>query len=279
MLTIGCHLSKREGYLFMAKEAVSINANTFQYFTRNPRGGAVAKTDPKDEEAFRSYVEEQGIAQICGYTPYDVEPANPEMAKKDFALMVMAEDLAALEHLPVDYYLVRPGSAPKVSMADAIQNVSDALNKTITSAQSTKVLIDTMAGEGHQVGSTFEEIAQMIQGVDLADKVGVCLDTSAVWAAGYDIKGNLDGVLDEFDQKIGLDKLCALHLNDSKEALGSHVDRHTPIGEGQIGFDALAALVNNPRLAGRAFYLEEPHSTLVTYEQDVARFQKVYTGQ
>ncbi len=278
MLTIGCHLSKREGYLFMAKEATSIKANTFQFFTRNPRGGAVAQVDPKDEEAFRAYVQDQDITQICGYAPYDVEPANPEMSKKDFTLMVMAEDLAALEHLPIDYYLVRPGSAPGVSADEAIQNVSDAFNKTITSAQSTKVLIDTMAGEGHQVGSTFDELAKMIQGVALPDKVGVCMDTSAVWAAGYDIKSNLDGVLDEFDQKIGLDKLCAFHLNDSKEALGSHVDRHASIGEGQIGFEALSALTNHPRLAGKAFYLEEPHSTLVTYERDVARFQEAYKG-
>lgn len=279
MLTIGCHLSKREGFLFMAKEAVSINANTFQYFTRNPRGGAVAKLDQKDIDAYDAYAKEHGITQVCGYAPYDVEPANPDQTKRDFTLMVMSEDLARLEDAPGAYYLVRPGSAPGVSREDAIKNVSEAFNKTITNAQTVKVLIDTMPGEGDQVGSTFDEIAQMIEGVEKKDKVGVCLDTAAVWAAGYDIKGNLDGVLDEFDQKIGLDNLYCLHLNDSKEELGSHVDRHARIGEGQIGFDALAAVVNSPRLAGRAFYLEEPHSTLVIYEEDVARFQKAYTGK
>lgn len=279
MLTIGCHLSKREGYLFMAKEAVSINANTFQYFTRNPRGGAQAKADPKDIEEYEAYAKEHGITQVCGYAPYDVEPANPEMSKKDFTLMVMSEDLARLEELPGQYYLIRPGSAPGISEDEAIQNVCDAFNETLTQHQTAKVLIDTMAGEGSQVGSTFDQIAKMIDGISLKDKVGVCVDTSAIWAAGYDIKGNLQGVLDEFDGKIGLDKLCCLHLNDSKEALGSHVDRHAPIGGGAIGFDALAAVVNEPRLAGRAFYLEEPHSTLVIYERDVARFQKAYTGR
>lgn len=279
MLTIGCHLSKREGYLFMAKEAVSIDANTFQYFTRNPRGGAVKQLDPKDIEAYKEYAADHQITQVCGYAPYDVEPANPEMSKKDFTLMVMSEDLARLEDIPGQYYLVRPGSAPGVDESVAIQNVCDAFNKTITATQSTKVLIDTMAGEGDQVGYTFEQIAKMIDGVKLKDKVGVCVDTSAIWAAGYDIKGDLDGVLDEFDKTIGLDKLYCLHLNDSKEKLGSKVDRHAPIGEGEIGFEALSAVTNSPRLEGRAFYLEEPHSTLVIYERDVARFRKAYTGK
>lgn len=273
MLTLGCHLSKREGYLFMAKEAVSIKANTFQYFTRNPRGGAVAKLDQKDIEAYDAYAKEHGITQVCGYAPYDVEPANPEKAKRDFTLMVMSEDLARLEEAPGEYYLVRPGSAPGISEDEAIKNVSDALNKTITASQTTLVLLDTMAGEGDQIGWTFDQVSKMIEGVDMAEKVGVCLDCAAVWAAGYDIKGDLDGVLDEFDRKIGLDKLRCVHLNDSKEERGSRVDRHARIGEGQIGFEALAALVKSPRLAGRAFYLEEPHSTLVVYEEDVARFR------
>lgn len=273
MLTLGCHLSKREGCLFMAKEAVSINANTFQYFTRNPRGGAVAKLDQKDLEDYDAYAKEHGIAQVCGYAPYDVEPANPDAAKRDFTLMVMSEDLARLEEAPGEYYLVRPGSAPGISEDEAIKNVSDALNKTITASQSTMVLLDAMPGEGDQIGWTFDQISKMIEGADMPDKVGVCLDCAAVWAAGYDIKGDLDGVLDEFDRKIGLGKLRCVHLNDSKEERGSRVDRHERIGQGKIGFAALSALVNDPRLAGRAFYLEEPHSTLVVYEEDVARFR------
>lgn len=273
MLTLGCHLSKREGYLFMAKEAVSIKANTFQYFTRNPRGGAVAKLDQKDLEAYDAYAKEHGITQVCGYAPYDVEPANPDASKRDFTLMVMSEDLARLEEAPGEYYLVRPGSAPGISEDEAIRNVSDALNKTITASQTTLVLLDTMSGEGEQIGWTFDQMAKMIEGVDMPEKVGVCLDCAAVWAAGYDIKGDLDGVLDAFDRKIGLEKLRCVHLNDSKEERGSRVDRHERIGEGKIGFETLAALVNSPRLAGRAFYLEEPHSTLVVYEEDMARFR------
>lgn len=273
MLTLGCHLSKREGYLFMAKEAVSIKANTFQYFTRNPRGGAVAKLDQKDLEAYDAYAKEHGITQVCGYAPYDVEPANPDASKRDFTLMVMSEDLARLEEAPGEYYLVRPGSAPGISEDEAIRNVSDALNKTITASQTTLVLLDTMSGEGEQIGWTFDQMAKMIEGVDMPEKVGICLDCAAVWAAGYDIKGDLDGVLDEFDRKIGLEKLRCVHLNDSKEERGSRVDRHERIGEGKIGFETLAALVNSPRLAGRAFYLEEPHSTLVVYEEDMARFR------
>lgn len=278
MLTIGCHLSTKDGYLFMAEEAVSIDANTFQYFTRNPRGGAVKKLDPKDIEAYRQYAADHGLGPICGYAPYDVEPANPETKQRDFTLMVLAEDLARLEDIPGQYYLVRPGSAPGISVSEAIANVSEAFDRTLTATQTTTVLIDTMAGEGEQVGSSFQQIAAMIDGVKLKEKMGVCLDTSAVWAAGYDIVGDPEGVLDEFDRTIGLDKLKALHLNDSKEKRGSRVDRHAPIGEGEIGFEALAALTNNPRLQHAAFYLEEPHSTLVTYERDIKRFRDAYKG-
>lgn len=276
MLAIGCHLSTREGYLFMAREAVSIGANTFQYFTRNPRGGVVRAIDPKDIEAYKAYASQHGIGRICGYAPYDVEPASTDVKRRDFTLMVLAEDLARLEDIPGQYYLVRPGSAPECSADEAVANVSDALNKTLAATQTTTVLLDTMAGEGHQVGWRFEQLAAMIDGVKLKDKLGVCLDASAVWAAGYDIVGNLQGVLDDLDRTVGLGRLLAVHLNDSKETLGSRVDRHAPIGEGSIGFDALAALAADPRLAHAAFYLEEPHSTLVTYERDIARFRKAY---
>lgn len=278
MLTLGCHLSKENGFLFMAQEAVSINANTFQYFTRNPRGGAVAAPNPKDIEAYKTYAREHGLTKLCGYAPYDVEPANPSQEKKDFTLMVMSEDLARLEEIPSQFYLVRPGSAPGITEQQAIENVVDALNKTITAEQSTIVLVDMMPGEGSQIGSTFEQLAAIIQGVKLQNKVGICLDVSAAWSAGYDIKNNLDSVLDEFDKVIGLNKLQALHLNDSKEPRGSHVNRHARIGEGEIGFDALAAIINSARLQNKAFYLEEPHSTLVEYERDIQRLRAAYTG-
>lgn len=279
MLTIGCHLSTKNGYLRMAEEAVSINANTFQYFTRNPRGGAAKALDPKDVEAYKGYASAHGIGALVAYAPYDVEPASSEANKRAFADLVLSEDLKRLEEIPGQFYLVRPGSADAdTSEQAAIANVSEAFNRAIHSGQSTTVLVDTMAGEGHQVGGTFEQIAAILSGVTEKEKMGVCLDTSAVWAAGYDIVNDLDGVLAQFDQVIGLDRLKVVHLNDSKEPLGSHVDRHARIGEGHIGFDALAALVNDPRLADVAFILEEPESDLVIYEHDVARFQKAYRG-
>lgn len=279
MLKIGCHLSTKRGFLDMAKEIVSIDGNTFQYFTRNPRGGAQKKLDIKDVEAYRAFAKDNGIDVLCAYAPYDVEPASSDMSKRDFTLMVMSEDLARLEEIPGQFYLVRPGSAPGVSEGDAIGNIADVVNRSLSPSMSSMLILDTMAGEGSQIGSTFEQLARIIDAIDLKDKVGICMDASAVWAAGYDIVGDLDGVLDEFDRAIGLDKLMVVHLNDSKEGLGSKVDRHARIGEGRIGFDALAAMVVNPRLANVAFYLEEPDPDLVVYERDIARFRKASSGE
>lgn len=278
MLKIGCHLSTKRGFLEMAKETISIKGNTFQYFTRNPRGGAQKKLDIKDIHAYKGYAEEHGIDVLCAYAPYILEPASSDMARKDFTLMVMSEDLARLEEIPGQFYLIRPGSAPGIDGGSAIKNVADVVNKALTPLMSSMVLLDTMAGEGSQIGFTFEQLAKIIDAIDLDDKVGVCMDSSAVWASGYDIASDLDGVLSEFDQLIGLEKLKAVHLNDSKEALGSHVDRHARIGEGTIGFEALSAMTNHPKLSDVAFYLEEPDSDLVVYEHDIVRFQKAYTG-
>lgn len=279
MLTIGCHLSKRRGYLEMAKEAASINANTFQYFTRSPRGSEQAALDEKDVNAYRAFCQEHGIHSALAYAPYDTDPATDKMSERDFALMVYAEDLAQLAELDGTLYLVRPGSRLDISIEEGLADVAEALNKVITPSQKVTVLLDTMAGEGTQVGTTFEQLAAIIGQVKLADHVGVCFDCAAVWAEGYDIVGDLDGVLEEFDRAIGLDKLRAVHLNDATHERGSHVDRHARIGEGTIGFPALTALVNHPKLAGVPFYLEEPDSTLVIYERDVAHFQQAYTGK
>lgn len=279
MLTIGCHLSKRRGYTEMAEEAASINANTFQYFTRSPRGSKQAKLDEKDVAAYRAFCQEHGIHDVLAYAPYDTDPATDKMSERDFALMIYAEDLAQLAEFDGTLYLVRPGSRLDIGVEEGLADVADALNKVIAPSQKATVLLDTMAGEGTQVGTSFEQLASIIGQVEHADHVGVCFDCAAVWAEGYDIVGNLDGVLDEFDHAIGLDKLRAVHLNDATHERGSHVDRHARIGEGKIGFDALAALVNHPKLAGVPFYLEEPDSTLVIYERDVARFQQAYTGK
>ena len=232
MLTIGCHLSDRDGYLGMAKAAVSIDANTFQFFTRNPRGGAQKALDPHDIAAFEDYAPEHGIEVILGYAPYTANPASDKQAEHDFTMMVLAEDLARMAETPQAMYTLQPGSALGKPVDEALARVAAALNDVITPSLGTPVLVQTMAGEGTQVGSTFEQLASILDQVELDDHVGVLFDACRVWGAGYDIVDDLDGVVDEFDRVIGIDKLRAIHLNDSKDALGSRKDRHAPIGEG-----------------------------------------------
>lgn len=277
MFTIGCHLSTKKGFLHMAQETVSMRGNTFQYFTRNPRGGHIKEIDPTDITAYKAYADQHDIKTLMAYAPYDIEPASNDLKKRDFALLVMAEDMARTEEIPHQMYLVRPGSALGQPKEQALANVASAINQTLTPAQTTKLLICTMPGEGTQIGSSFEELATIFAHIDLVEHVGICLDASAVWACGYDIVNDLDGVLDEFDKSIGLHNLCAIHLNDCKEPCGSRAVRHTRIGEGAIGFDTLAALVTNPRTATCAFYLEEPGDDLAIYTEDLARFHAVRT--
>lgn len=277
MFTIGCHLSTKKGFLHMAQETVSMQGNTFQYFTRNPRGGLIKEIDPTDIAAYKAYADQHDIKTLMAYAPYDIEPASNDLKTRDFALLVMAEDMARAEEIPHQMYLVRPGSALGQPKEQALANVASAINQTLTPAQTTKLLICTMPGEGTQIGSSFEELATIFAHIDLVEHVGICLDASAVWACGYDIVNDLDGVLDEFDKSIGLHNLCAIHLNDCKEPCGSRAVRHTRIGEGAIGFDALAALVTNPRTATCAFYLEEPGDDLAIYAEDLARFHAVRT--
>lgn len=273
MFTIGCHLSTKQGFLSMAKETIAMQGNTFQYFTRNPRGHKAKKIDPSDIAAYKAYAAQHKIATLMAYAPYDIEPASQDTKTRDFALMIMAEDMARAEEIPHQMYLVRPGSALDQPRAQALSNVAAAFNQTLTPSQSTTLVICTMPGEGTQIGASFEEIATILGAIDLADHVGVCLDASAVWASGYDIVNDLEGVLDTFDKTIGFDKLAAIHLNDCKETCGSRAVRHTRIGEGAIGFDALAALVTNPHTAQCAFYLEEPTHDLDIYAKDLARFR------
>lgn len=272
MLTIGCHLSTSRGYEHMAEEAASINANTLQYFTRNPRGGAQRALDQKDVDAFNAYAKQHGIIDPMGYAPYDLEPAQSDVSKQDFASTVMLEDLSRLALMPGSRYLVRPGSAADTPKEEALANVSKVLNKVLESNNGIPVLLVNMPGEGTQVGSTFEEIAEIINGVT-AGNVGFCLDAASAYAMGYDIVNDLDGVLAKIDSTIGLDKLLAVHLNDVKEDLGSHADRHARIGEGKIGFEALKAMTVHPKLANLPFYLEEPEADLVIYERDVEKFR------
>ena len=276
MFTIGCHLSSAKGYLHMAKDAVSIDANTFQFFTRNPRGGRAKAIDPKDIAAFAAYAPEHGIERILAHAPYTLNPASDKQQMRDFALMVLAEDLGRMEETPHQLYNMHPGSAVGQPCEVAIAKIADALNQSLLPHQTTTLLLETMAGKGSEIGGTFEELAAIIAQVELESHVGVCLDTCHVWDAGYDIVGDLDGVLEEFDRVIGLDRLHAIHLNDSMNARGSHKDRHARIGEGEIGFKALAAVTNHPKLRDLPFYLETPNPDLAGYAEEIAALRRAH---
>lgn len=276
MFTIGCHLSSAKGYLHMAKDAVSIDANTFQFFTRNPRGGRAKAIDPKDIAAFAAYAPEHGIERILAHAPYTLNPASDKQQTRDFALMVLAEDLGRMEEMPHQLYNMHPGSAVGQPCEVAIAKIADALNQSLLPHQTTTLLLETMAGKGSEIGGTFEELAAIIAQVELESHVGVCLDTCHVWDAGYDIVGDLDGVLEEFDRVIGLDRLHAIHLNDSMNARGSHKDRHARIGEGEIGFKALAAVTNHPKLRDLPFYLETPNPDLAGYAEEIAALRRAH---
>ena len=239
MLVIGCHLSISKGYLAIAQEAVSLGANTFQFFTRNPRGGKAKAIDPADVEAFHGFAAAHGIDRILAHAPYTLNPASATEKTRDFAHLALAEDLARMENTPGQLYNMHPGSHVGQGVDAGIELIADALNEALRPEQTTTLLLETMAGKGSEVGGRFEELAEIIERVELRDKMGVCLDTCHVWDAGYDIAGDLDGVLREFDQIIGLDRLHAIHLNDSLNPRGARKDRHARIGEGLIGFDAL----------------------------------------
>lgn len=278
MFTIGCHLSSAKGYLHMAKDAVSIDANTFQFFTRNPRGGAQKALDPQDIAAFEDYAPEHGIEVILGYAPYTANPASADQREHDFTMMVLAEDLARMAETPQAMYTLQPGSALGKPVDEALARVAAALNDVITPSQETLVLVQTMAGEGTQVGSTFEQLARILDQVKFDDHAGVLFDACRAWGAGYDLAGDLDGVVEEFDCVIGLDRLRAIHLNDSQNARGSRKDRHARIGEGQIGLEALAAVTNHPKLRDLPFYLETPNPELSGFAEEIALLREMHVG-
>ena len=270
MFTIGCHLSSAKGYLKMAKDAVSIDGNTFQFFTRNPRGGKAKAVDPADVEAFHAFAADHGIVTFLAHAPYTMNPAAAKPETRQFALEILADDLMRMEHTPGQLYNMHPGCHVGQGAERGIQLIADALNQVLSPDQSTTLLLETMAGKGTEVGGRFEELAAIIERVELSDKVGVCLDTCHVWDGGYDIAGNLDGVLEEFDRVIGLDRLRAIHLNDSKNPCAAHKDRHAPIGEGFIGFEALSAVTNHPVLRDLPFFLETPQDNLAGWGAEIA---------
>lgn len=275
MLKIGCHLSSSKGFLAMGRTAVEIGANTFQFFTRNPRGGKAKELDLQDVEQYKSFAAEHGLFPILAHAPYTLNACAADEGLREFAQNTMADDLARLEHLPGSLYNFHPGSHVKQGADVGISLIAEQLNAILTPEQSTTVLLETMAGKGSEVGKSFEELREILDRVKLSDKMGVCLDTCHVYDGGYDIVGQLDAVLEEFDRVIGLSRLRAVHLNDSKNPLGSHKDRHEKLGEGNIGLVALTAIVNHPALRELPFYLETPNE-LDGYAREIATVKDVY---
>lgn len=269
MFKIGCHLSTSKGYAHMAQEINELGGNTFQFFTRNPRGGSAKAIDPKDMEEFHRIAKENGIEVILAHAPYTLNACSADEATRDFAVRTMADDLVRMEQTPGNLYNFHPGSHVSQGVEKGTEYIVSMLNQVLSENQSTTVLLETMAGKGSEVGRTFEELKNILDGVKLSSHMGVCLDTCHVYDAGYDIVNNLDGVLAEFDRVIGLDRLKAVHLNDDKNPFGSHKDRHEKIGEGTIGTDAFERIINHPALRELPFYLETPNE-LDGYAKEIA---------
>lgn len=274
-LVIGCHLSSSKGYLAMGKTALSIGANTFQFFTRNPRGGKAKAVDPQDAAALMKLAEENNFGPLLAHAPYTMNPCAAEPRLLEFAEMVMTEDLQALEYLPGNLYNFHPGSHVKQGTEIGIEKIAAMLNRVLFAEQQTTVLLETMAGKGSEVGRSFEELAAILDKVQLQDKMGVCLDTCHIFDAGYDIVNSLDEVLTSFDKLIGLGRLKAIHLNDSLNTLGSRKDRHACIGAGNIGLEALTAVINHPALKHLPFYLETPNE-LPGYAAEIKLLRERY---
>lgn len=259
MIRIGCHLSVSKGYLAMAKTAVSINADTFQFFTRNPRGGKAKAIDEEDIIKYKEYAAKNGIDRILAHAPYTLNACSAEERIREFAYMAMSEDLKRMEYIPGQMYNFHPGSHVGQGTEKGVELIAELLNKVMFPEMTTTVLLEAMAGKGSEVGGRFEELNSIIERTKLSDKLGVCLDTCHVYDAGYDIVNELESVLEEFDRIIGLDRLKAIHINDSKNPFCSHKDRHEKIGEGSIGIKAFERIVNNPYLNKLPFYLETPN--------------------
>lgn len=274
-LVIGCHLSSSKGYLAMGKTALSIGANTFQFFTRNPRGGKAKAVDQQDAAALMKLAEENNFGPLLAHAPYTMNPCAAEPRLLEFAEMVMTEDLQALEYLPGNLYNFHPGSHVKQGAEIGIEKIAAMLNRVLFAGQHTTVLLETMAGKGSEVGRSFEELAAILDKVQLQDKMGVCLDTCHIFDAGYDIVNSLDEVLTSFDKLIGLGRLKAIHLNDSLNILGSRKDRHACIGAGNIGLEALTAVINHPALKNLPFYLETPNE-LPGYAAEIKLLRERY---
>lgn len=277
MFYIGCHLSASDGFLAMGRTALSIGANTFQFFTRNPRGSKAKAIDPADVAAFLALAAENEFGTLVAHAPYTINPCSKDEHTREFARMTLADDLKRMEHLPGNVYNFHPGSHTGQGMETGIAQIVETLNAILTPGLRTTVLLETMSGKGSEVGSRFEELREIIDRVALSDKLGVCLDTCHVSDAGYDIADDLDGVLTEFDRVIGLERLKAVHINDSLNPRGSHKDRHARIGEGCLGAEALGRVVRHPALQGLPFVLETPNE-LPGYAREIALLKALREG-
>ena len=275
MLQIGCHLSSSKGFLNMGKEIVKLGGNTFQFFTRNPRGGAAKPIDEKDIEAFKTFAKENNINIILAHAPYTLNACSADADVRNFAKQVFADDLKRMEYIPGNMYNFHPGSHVKQGVDTGIEYIAQMLNEVLDKNQHTKVLLETMAGKGTEIGRSFEELQMIIEKVELSSKLGICLDTCHIYDAQYNIVDNLNGVIDELDKVIGLDRLCAIHLNDSKNPFASHKDRHELIGKGYIGIDTFNNIVSNEKLRNIPMYLETPND-MEGYAKEIAMLKQMY---
>lgn len=275
MLRIGCHLSSSKGFKAMAETALSIGANTFQYFSRNPRGGSAKAVDPADIEAYKAFAAENDIKDILTHAPYTLNPCAADEGLREFAKNTMLDDLQRLELLDGGLYNFHPGSHVKQGVEAGTEYIAAMLNEVLWPQMRSTVLLETMAGKGSEIGRTFEELRDIIDKVELKDKLGVCLDTCHIWEGGYDIVNDLDGVIESFDKIIGLDRLKAIHLNDSKNPISAHKDRHEKIGDGSLGLDAIERIINHPSLRDKPFFLETPNE-LEGYAEEIELLKKLY---
>jgi len=275
MLHIGCHLSCSNGYLAMGRQALSIGADTFQFFTRNPRGGSVKPFDEQDAQALNALMQEHGFAPVLAHAPYTLNACAADEKIRAFALRTMREDLERLAHIPNAMLNFHPGSHVKQGTEKGVELIAQMLDEVYTPELPTRVLLETMAGKGSEVGGKFEELRAIIDQSRAGDRLGVCLDTCHVSDGGYDIVNRLDDVLEEFDRVIGLERLCAIHLNDSKNPMGSRKDRHEKIGEGSLGLEAIVRIINHPQLRHLPFYLETPNE-IDGYAREIALLRGAY---
>lgn len=275
MLNIGCHLSATKGFANMGKEALKIRANTFAFFTRNPRGGKAKAIDEKDVKELLKIIDENNFAKLVAHAPYTLNPCSANEKVREFAYIAMKEDLERMEYLKGNFYNLHPGSHTGQGTEKGIELISDMLNNILTEEQSTIVLLESMAGKGSEVGKNFEELAKIIERVELKNKIGVCLDSCHISDGGYDIKNNLDDVIEEFDKVVGLKYLYAMHLNDSMNEIGAHKDRHQKIGEGYLGIETFEKIINHPNLKDLSFILETPNE-LEGYQKEIEMLRNLY---